>query len=257
MAAMAMNLDELPWDFDEKEIKSAPAFVDDHLLLLDDDGQIRWIPYSCGPSGNVIVDGRAIWSVLTESWIPTFHAVEVARWKVGSEFERLINDPSTPESALQEFFESHPEFLLGDEYDALYPQVVFPTGIDGSPFRPDFILRPVAGVSYEPALVELKLATQPLVKRTRGHVGLYAGVHDAVAQLRSYARTFEESEHREWFNRELGFDAYRPTLALVAGRAGSLPDRRSAAIARERAQPVELRTYDDLLRQFHKRPGRM
>src|ERR1700735_1019539 len=235
LKAVGVGGDTAPTDI---EGENPASKVSQHVLLLDDDGQIRWIPCRSGPSGNVIVDSRSIWSVLTDSSIPAIHAVAVARWKACGEFERLINDPSTSESALQQFFEKHPEFLLGDEYDELYPQVVFPIGIDGSSFRPDFILRPVAGVSYEPAIVELKLATQSLVKRTRGHIGLYATVHRAAEQLHSYARAFEESGHREWFSKELGLDAYKPTLALVVGRSSSLLDSRSAAIAREHAQPV-------------------
>jgi hypothetical protein len=121
--------------------------------------------------------------------------------------------------------------------------------------RPDFILRPVAGVSYEPAIVELKLPTQPVVKLNRDHVGLYAPVHSAIDQLHSYARAFEDDRSREQIAERLGFTAHRPSLALIVGRAKDLPGNRIPALAKKRIEPVELRTYDDLLLQFRRRAG--
>jgi len=177
-------------------------------------------------------------------------------WLLCAEFEQLINRPSVEEAALQEFFESNPEFLLTDEFEALYPQVVLPVGSRDSQLIPDFILRPVAGMSHEPEIVELKLPRQPVVKLHRAeHVGVYAPIHEAVDQLRSYARSFEDGVVREEIQRRLGFTAHRPTLALVVGRASGLPGNRLMALAKERVDPVELRTYDDLLLRFRRRVG--
>lgn len=237
------------------ELAGDGAVHSEQILILDDDGQVQWIPCRRGPAGHVIVERDALWSVLTDASLPETDRTKVAAWKASAEFEGLINDPATPEAALQEFFEAHPGFLLGDAYDALFPQVVFPVGVDGSAYRPDFVLRPVAGVTYEPAIVELKLPSQPVVKAVRGHKALYSQVHDAVAQLKSYARAFEEAGHRDWFAQELGFSAYRPTLALVVGRADNLPNVRATAIARADIAPVSLSTYDDVLARYRRRSG--
>lgn len=233
-----------------------PPPAAEHVLLIDDNGAIRMLPCIHGPTGHIIVDSTQLRSVLADAALPTSTSTShrVQLWKACAEFERLVNS-SAPESALQEFFERHPDFLLGDDYEALYPQVVLPMGVTGSTLRPDFILKPFAGVSYEPAIVELKLPAQPLIKARSGHTALYAQVHDAVSQLRAYAEAFEQPDIRQRFHDKVGFAPYRPKLALIVGRSQNLPNQRVAAIARESIQPVELQTYDDILVRYRRRIG--
>lgn len=228
---------------------------DECVFLLAEDGRFRSLPCTRGPTGNVIIDGGDLASVLTDSSLPSLPGSRSGLWKACTEFERLINEPSVPESALQEFFEAHPEFLLADKFEAMYPQVVLPIDSEGAQFRPDFILRPFAGVSYEPEIVELKLPRQPVAKLSSSRTGLYAPIHGAVDQLRSYARVFEDERRRGEIARRLGFTTHRPTLALIVGRTRDLPQSRRTALMRERIEPVQLRTYDDVLLQFRKRAG--
>jgi len=239
----------------EPDPEPAPP-AGEHVLLVDDSGAVRMLPCIHGPTGHIIVDSAQLRSVLADAALPTSKSTSqrVQLWKACAEFERLVNS-SAPESALQEFFERHPDFLLGDDYEALYPQVVLPMGAAGSTLRPDFILKPFAGVSYEPAVIELKLPTQPLIKTRSGHTALYAQVHEAVSQLRAYAEAFEQPDLRQRFHDKVGFAPYRPKLALIVGRSQNLPNQRVAAIARESIQPVELQTYDDILVRYRRRIG--
>jgi CspA family cold shock protein len=227
---------------------------EEYVFLLDDNGQFRYLPCTRGPAGTIIVDTNDLALVLTDSSLPGLRG-KGRLWKVCGEFERLINEPNAPESVYQEFFEEHPEFLLSDEFEAMYPQIVLPAESSGTTLRPDFVLRPFAGMTHEPEIVELKLPQQPIVKLNRSHVGLYAPVHEAVDQLHSYARVFEDERKREEIAEKLGFTAHRPTLALIVGRADALPANRVTALAKERINPVQLRTYDDLLLQFRRRYG--
>lgn len=228
---------------------------EEYLFVLDDDGQFRYLPCTRGPAGSIIVDTSDLALVLTDAALPGSPRPKGQLWKLCAEFERLINERNAPESLFQEFFEEHPEFLLADEFEAMYPQIVLPAESPGATLRPDFVLRPYAGMTHEPEIVELKLPQQPVVKLNRSHVGLYAPVHDAVDQLRSYARVFEDEKNREAIAEKLGFTAHKPTLALIVGRADALPANRVTAVARERINPVRLRTYDDLLLQFRRRSG--
>jgi cold shock CspA family protein len=236
--------------------EGVPVELEEAVFLLGDDGYFRYLPCVRGPSGNIVIDGSDLASVLTEASLPRFRAPRNHLLLLCGEFERLINHPSVDEAALQNFFESNPEFLLADQFEALYPQVVLPISSRRQRLIPDFILRPIAGMSHEPEIVELKLPQQPVVKlHGADHAGLYAPVHEAVDQLRSYARSFDDGFTRQEVERRLGFTAHRPRLALIVGRASGLPDGRLSAQAMERIAPVEFRTYDDLLLQFRRRVG--
>jgi hypothetical protein len=119
----------------------------------------------------------------------------------------------------------------------------------GSSLRPDFILRPLAGVTYDANIVELKLSQQPIIKAS-GHGGLYARIHEAVDQLRACARYFESEENQAYVEHKLGFTPLVPKLTLIVGRTIERDTRNVAAQALQRIQPVELRTYTDLLVRY-------
>lgn len=229
--------------------------ADEHVFLLGEDGTFRYLPCVRGPAGNIIIDSADLASVLTDAALPSAHPGKGRLWRVCSEFERLINEPRIPESALQEFFEENPEFLLADQFEALYPQVVLPSDTHSERLRPDFIMRPLAGMTHEPEIVELKLPRQSVVKLSGAHSSLYDPVNKAVGQLRSYARAFEDGDNRAVIAEKLGFTAHRPSLALIVGRAADLPTNRITAVAREGLGPVQLKTYDDVLLGFRKRVG--
>jgi cold shock protein len=232
---------------------SPPAPEEDLVFLLDENGNFRSLPCIRGPAGHIIIEGKDLASILADASVP--HRTTPRLRRVCAEFEQLINAPKISESALQEFLEEYPEFLLANQFEALYPQVVLPGESSGATLRPDFILRPIAGVSYEPEIVELKLPHQPVVKLNKDHVSLYDPITKAVGQLQSYARAFEDDQKREEIAQSLGMAAHRPTLALIVGRSRDLPSSRQTALAKEMVRPIRLQTYDDLLLQFRKRHG--
>jgi glycine cleavage system H protein len=223
----------------------------EHVLYLDEANRIHYLPAVRGEDGRVIVNTKSLESVLTGPLIayPTLHKLAVIE-----EFEYLINKSPLKENELQRFFQEHPEFLLGNEYDSLHSQVVLKQ--DGTDdLRPDFILKPLAGVSYQPNIVELKLPGDQIIKPTPRREGLYANVYEALMQLRAYARYFNEETNREYVREVLGFTAYRPRLTLVVGRTVTFADENVKADILEAIQPVELVTYNDLLRKYKRLVG--
>ena len=78
--------------------------------------------------------------------------------------------------------------------------------------RPDFILKPLAGATYDGQIVELKLPTQRVIKATPRREGLYAPIYEAVQQLRAYGRYFEEDGRRKRLAESLGWAPHSPQL---------------------------------------------
>jgi glycine cleavage system H protein len=222
-----------------------------HILYLDERNHVHYIPAVRGDDGRVIVDSKSFANIITRSIVSL--SKDSAN-DIVAEFEELINRKSIREAELQRFLEEHPEFLLGFEYERLYPQIVLKQeGV--SDLRPDFILKPIAGVSYEPKIVELKLPGANVLKPTPRREGVYSPIMEAVMQLRAYARYFKETENRDYVRDVLGFTAYRPRLALIVGRTIEFGDERIKADILSSLQPIELLTYNDILQQYRRMAG--
>lgn len=219
-----------------------------HILYLDEANQLHYIPAVRGEDGKIVVGTGAFSEVITSAIIS---ATRLKRLEVVDEFEELINKPGLRELELQDFFERHPEFLLGSDYEKLFPQVVLKREGEDE-LRPDFILQPVAGVSYEANIVELKLPTQRIVKPTPRREGMYAKLYEAVMQLRMYARFFREEENREFIRKTLGFTAYQPRLTLIVGRTLEIADEAVRSEILNSIKPVELVTYEDLIAKYRR-----
>ena len=159
------------------------------------------------------------------------------------ELERLVNDAHTPEREFQRFFESHPEFLLSDEYVAARPGVLL-TGTQDFGLRPDFFLARRDAPLWD--IAELKLPDETLVRGRAARRGLAAAVHWGIDQLRRYREYFFDTKVAEVFHRAHGMEVYYPRLTLVIGRDESFGDYHE----RQRLTPPEARiiTYDDVLR---------
>ena len=220
----------------------------EHIIFLDESNRLHYLPAVRGEDGRIIVGGEKFESSIARSLIS---ARAFKHEPAIEEFEELINAKALKERAIQDFFERHPEFLLGAEYDKLYPQVILKPSADES-LIPDFILKPLAGVSYGPKIVELKLPTQNVVKNKRRREGLYANIHEAVAQLRAYARFFDEQANREYVQKVLGFTAYKPRLALIVGKEISIGDEQVKADILNSLQPIELLTYNHILARYRR-----
>jgi glycine cleavage system H protein len=220
----------------------------EHVFFLDGANRIRHFPAVRVPSGLLASHSGEIPAFLATGLVNAQHS---QRLELADEFEDLINDPRVTELAIQRFLELHPAFLLGNEYSELHSQVVLQREGQGS-LRPDFLLRPLAGVSQEAQIVDLKLPQQNVVRQVPNRPHLYANVTEAVSQLRTYARYFEEQANRAFIMESLGFTAFVPRVTLVVGRSIELDPTGNAARALADARPVEIVTYTDVLTRYRR-----
>lgn len=160
------------------------------------------------------------------------------------ELEVLI-DGNAPEKSFQHFFEEHPGFLTSlGPYSAAYPQLVLRRD-DGVREIPDFFLERLDTGFCD--LLDLKRASQELVRRQPRRTRFRDAVMEAVAQLEGYRDYFEDRENRRRFRDDFGLEAYRPRVVVVIGRRRAFED----AVERIRLESrlpgwVELKTYDDI-----------
>eukprot|EP01039_Chlorochromonas_danica_P012508 gene12508-14325_t len=209
---------------DESELKELKNYVQyrsevsneiEHVIYLDENERIRYIPAVRGLDGNIIIGGS---NQLQSLLIHTFLSARELRQKnIIEEFEDIINSAKVREADVQAFFQRNPEFLTGIEFEEAIPHTIL-RNIDGDALIPDFILKPIAGVSHQAKIVEIKLPSEPIVRAAPRRERLYAGVYEGVAQLQTYARYFEQAENRAFVQNALGFSMYRPQLSLVIGR---------------------------------------
>jgi hypothetical protein len=170
------------------------------------------------------------------------------------EFEELINDGTTKERDLQNFFETHPDFLIRDEYKRAHPHLML-SPLDRESLIPDFVLEPHDQSSFCD-LLELKLPTHKVATYMKNRSDFSSTVHRAIAQLRQYQDHFEEAANRKAFTKRYGLNLYRPRMMLIIGRKQDI-DHRISAIEYRRMEmnspQLIIRTYDDLLRRVRSR----
>jgi hypothetical protein len=218
---------------------------DQVVLMLNDDASFSYLPFTSGTPAAVQTSDASLRAVLVAGGLRIVGAKE----DLAAEFEALLNWPGLREQDIQTFLEAHQEFLLGSEYDLAISQMVLPLGENS--LRPDFVLRPIAGVTWDAKIVELKLPGQHLLRNRPVHrEGMYGPVHDAVTQLRAYQRYFEEEVNRAEFSGRMGFRVHRPKLALVLGRTKDFPPLEKLANVVADIAPVDVLTYDDLIIRY-------
>ena len=164
------------------------------------------------------------------------------------EFEQILNASGTTERDLQGFFERHPEFLLGDEYDSYWaePQLLSPA--TGQRYRPDFLLQPLALRSspWRWNVIDLKRHDVDLLIGRKFHVDLSRHVYRAAAQLRDYAEFFDDPRNADMLRMHFGGVVPTPRLTMVIGRLPEA-DRSIFNRVRGRVSGVHIRTYDEIL----------
>jgi dCTP deaminase-like/Shedu protein SduA, C-terminal len=186
---------------------------------------------------------RAAAHLYTEAWTRNYE--EELRLGALNELEALIADPRVKESNLQHFFEEHPWIILGDKHIEVRAQLVLERA-DGQRLRPDFFLKPIEGDLWD--ILDIKRPFRHVVVGTRDRRRLSAEVRDGVAQLREYARYFDDGANRETLRRRYGIISYRPKLILLVGRSFDIGDPIRERDIRGEASQVELMSYDELLR---------
>ena len=161
------------------------------------------------------------------------------------ELEYLINQPKLKEEDLQDFFKRNPNFLLGSEYQRLYPQVILQRDKD-NPLKPDFIIQPAKADPWCDIL-DLKLPSVPLIVGSKNRLRLSAGVSDGVAQLREYGAYFDSKINRDKIYKQLNIRCYKPKLILVVGRDTSRLSENQVRRELTRYNDLSLITYDSLI----------
>lgn len=167
-----------------------------------------------------------------------------------TEFQHLLNDPSTRERHLQKFLEDHPNFLRGLNYTNVYPQLVLERD-HGTQLQPDFILEPYHDMWCD--ILDIKLPTQALIVGRRDRATLAAAIHEVAAQLREYAAYFEEEKHRTFVQQKYGLRIYKPRLIAVVGRdmrQMTDPQIRRAMTAYD---GLQIMTFDQLVEHTKRR----
>ena len=159
------------------------------------------------------------------------------------EFEALINNTATSELQIQRFLETHPEFLLGDEYVRAHPSILL-TPTEEFGLKPDFFLMRCDAPLWD--IAELKLPTETLTTGRAARPGLAAAMHKGMDQLQRYREYFLDTNLASEFRKKHGTELYFPRLTLVIGRDATFGTYQE----RQRLTPLQARilTYDDLLR---------
>lgn len=165
------------------------------------------------------------------------------------QFEDLINSPHLQESQLQKFFELHPSFLLGTDYESVRSNVILPNQF-GNDLIPDFFLEPIVSELWE--ILELKLPDKPLTVGSANRKDMSRYVRQGCAQLRTYMHYFDDPKHRDAVGRKYGIWTYKPRLTLIIGRKREVSDLLWRQLELELPH-VRVITYDDLLRKVKKR----
>lgn len=153
------------------------------------------------------------------------------------------------ESQLQRFFEDHPHFLLGTDYQGLRSGIVLPND-NGPDLVPDFFLEPIAGRHWD--IAELKLPNNILTAGRPSRQRYSHYVYDAVAQLRTYAHYFDDPACRDKVYRRYGILAYKPKVSVIIGRKPELDDLVLRQIEYDLPW-VRVVTYDELLEKARTR----
>lgn len=166
------------------------------------------------------------------------------RWSDIEAFESLINRSDVTELDLQLFFEKHPRFLLGAQYQRLHSQVVL-VNDDGQELIPDFFAERV-GTSFAD-IIELKKPSEKLVVGPTNRRGLASSITRALNQVRVYRNYFDDANRRRLFHRHYGFEAFRPVITVVIGRSSDYLNHMERIVIEDEYRNLELLTYDDIL----------
>ena len=167
-------------------------------------------------------------------------------WKAQiDEFEELLNDPLTPESVFQAYFEKYPHFLKGIDYCNVVAQPLLERDEAGD-LIPDFLLQPI--ISEYCDVLDLKLPTTEFVVGSKDRKRLSQAIHASIAQVREYRDYFDTPAYREALYQKYGIKAYRPKSMLVIGRRPTeISEEKLRQIMSEVPQYLTVMTYDDLL----------
>lgn len=228
-----------------KKAASSAGMDTFNLILTLTNGRIQILPgqqdgifklaLSDNPDSELVIAAPYVIANVTRSYI---------RDEI-EEFEELINSSGSTEHDIQRFLQSHPKFLLGHEYQKLYPQVVLEREEQGK-LIPDFLVQPFNREFCD--IVDLKLPGAPLIVGKDNRKRFSSSIAEAAAQLRTYRDYFDDRRRREAVKRRYGITAYRPRLAVIVGRTVDMNAVLYKQIQAD-LQNIEVITYDDLIQR--------
>lgn len=161
-----------------------------------------------------------------------------------SELNALVNHPNTTEHDLQNFFETHPHFLLSldHRYCEVRPHVCL-SDDSGNQLIPDFMVRLEGSDLWD--IVELKRPQHRVSTRSGGAGKASAAAARGISELMQYSAAVSTRSNRERLTRKLGIAPYDPHLVLVIGR-GSPNHSRTWTGSRGGFPGVQIVSYDYL-----------
>lgn len=230
-----------------KSLARDASFAQPHhqdIVLLLSSNRIHVRPLSFIAEGNYVVNasghhtGGSAHHLLSDQINLHIHVDHIF------ELEDLINSRTAREQDFQEFFEAHPEFLLGTDYRHLVAQPVL-VRPDEANLVPDFVLIPHGHAA--PKIVELKLPSMPISRQRASREGFLQNVIVARDQLLEYRSFFSSRTAAKFARDNWGCEIYLPRIAVVIGRSSSFGSEYERRKAESRVPDVEVMTYDDIL----------
>jgi hypothetical protein len=166
------------------------------------------------------------------------------------ELEELINRPDVKEAEIEALLRRHPLFLRGLNYAEAYHQVVLPME-DGRSLRPDVIVEPASENWCD--IIDLKLPGERVFVGSGDRPRLSQAIAQAAAQLRQYARWFDDRKVAKAIEEQYGFRCYRPRQVVIIGRDPREFSDGQREAARSAYPDLEIVTYDQLLKAARSR----
>jgi hypothetical protein len=168
------------------------------------------------------------------------------------ELEYLLNQGTTKEATLQDFFERNPVLLLDYEYKKAHPHIELIR--DEGTLIPDFMLEPVSQEALCDIL-DLKLPSAKVYITPKNRERYSAAIFEACAQLREYSAYFEQGRNRDLLYQTYGLKAYKPKMIVIIGRRCNIDPILARRIGGDTPQLV-LQTYDDIIDRAKAKLGR-
>jgi RNA polymerase sigma factor (sigma-70 family) len=175
-----------------------------------------------------------------------------SKWtNILNEMEKLINKRDLQERELQEFFTTHPELILGDEYECFFPQATIVRD-DQKKWYADFVLVPSDQLSFS-KILELKLPTERISNVGKnGHDDYSKKLFRAIHQLKNYYQAFDSDRTKQKFKEMYHTEIFKPDLQLVFGRRNSINNNRQF-LEFQRRENLIITDWDTLYDQLRKK----
>lgn len=197
-------------------------------------------------------DGNWVLSDGTTELASGLYVYQQSTWTVVlRELEKLINNSGIKEQDLQDFFEAHPQLILGDEYDYVIPQAAIVKD-DRITWRADFVLVPSNQLSFS-KILELKLPSEKISLTTKnGHSDYSKNLLKAINQLRDYHQAFDSDSTTQRFKDRYRTDVFKPVTELVFGRRNSINNNKDFLELQHRNNVI-ITDWDSLYEKLKKK----